>query len=91
MAARVHREIHWAAFAGAALLLFTLSQTRRQEILRACTIFVLGFSLEFLQYLVNRNRMEWRDVLDDGLAILVAFAFYSLSGAWKPTPDPRPQ
>lgn len=83
----VHREIHWAAFAGAAILLFALSRTRRQEILRALTVFLLGVSLEVVQYLINRNHLEWRDIGDDGLAILAAFALYRLAGAWKPTPD----
>jgi len=84
-----HREIHWVAGGGAAFLLFSLSQTRRQEILRACIIFFLASSLEVVQHLINRNRMEWRDVRDDGFAILAAFALYLLAGAWKPTPDSR--
>ena len=86
-----HREIHWVAFGGAALLLFSLSLTRRQEVLRAFIIFFLASSLEVAQHLINRNHMEWRDVGDDGLAILVAFALYRLPGAWKPTPDPQKQ
>jgi hypothetical protein len=85
----LHREIHWLAFAGAALLLFSLSRTRRQRILGALTIFLLGFSLELLQHLIYRNRLEWRDIADDGLAILLAFALYRLTGAWKPRPDPQ--
>ena len=51
----LHRGIHWLAFAGAALLLFSLSRTRRQEILGAFTIFLLGFSLELLQHLIYRT------------------------------------
>jgi len=69
-------------------LLFTLAQTLRQEILRGGAIIFLGLSIEVLQYLVNRNRMEWRDVRDDGVAIVVVFALYRLTGAWKPIPDP---
>lgn len=88
--ADVHRGLHWVAFGGAALLLFSLAQSRRQEIMRAVALLFLGLSIEVLQYLVNRNRMEWRDVRDDGLAILVGFALYVLAGAWKPTPDPPP-
>src|SRR5450631_3469209 len=64
-----HREIHWAAFAGAALLLFALSQTRRREILGACAVFLLGVSVEVAQHLIHRNRLEWPDVADDALAI----------------------
>lgn len=89
--AGLHREMHWVAFAGAGLLLFSLSRTRRQEILGAFAIFLLGFSLELMQRLIYRNHLEWRDILDDGLAILLAFALYRLTGAWKPRPGPLPQ
>ena len=84
-----HRVIHWVAFAGAALLLFLLSTTRRQEILRAFSIFFLGVSLEVLQHLIGRNPLEWRDIGDDGVAILLAFALYRLTGGYKPASDPR--
>jgi hypothetical protein len=84
----VHREIHWAGFAGAAVLLFSLSKTRRREILGAGAIFLLGVSLEVLQHLTYRNDLELRDIADDGLAILAAFAVYRLMGAWKPKSDP---
>jgi hypothetical protein len=87
----LHREIHWLAFAGTALLLFSLFRTRRQEILGAFTVFLLGFSLELLQHLIYRNHLEWRDIADDGLAIFLALALYRLAGAWKPRPDPRLQ
>ena len=86
-----HREIHWVAFAGAAFLLFSGSSTRRQQILRAFAIFLLGASLEVLQHLIYRNHMEWRDIADDGVAILVAFALYRLTGGWKLGSDPRPK
>jgi hypothetical protein len=33
--------------------------------------------------------MEWRDIGDDGFAILVAFALYYLTGSRKPKPDQR--
>ena len=81
-----HREIHWLAFAGGALLLFLLCSTRRQEILRAFAIFALGLSLEVLQHLIYRNPLEWRDIFDDGIAILVAFALYRLARSRKPRP-----
>jgi len=85
----LHREIHWVAFAGAAVLLFALSKTRLREMLGAGAIFLLGVSLEVLQHLIYRNPPEWRDMVDDGLAILAAFALYRLTGAWKPRPDAR--
>jgi hypothetical protein len=80
----LHRPVHYVAFGGAALLLLPLSRTRRREILGALAIFLLGFSLEIIQYLINRNYLEWRDVGDDGLAILLAFVLYRLTGSWKP-------
>jgi hypothetical protein len=83
----LHREVHWVAFAGAALLLFALSKTWLREILGACTIFLLGVSLEVVQHLIYRNHLEWRDIADDGIAILAAFALYRLSGGWKPKSD----
>jgi len=87
----IHREIHWLAFAGASLLLFLLSRTRTQETLRAIAILLLGFCLEFAQHLIYRNPVEWRDVRDDALAILLAFVLYRLTGSWKPRPLPRPR
>jgi hypothetical protein len=82
----LHRPIHYVAFAGVALLLFALSRTRRSEILGALAIFVLGFSLELLQHLVYRNPLEWRDITDGALAVLLALALYRLTRAWKPRP-----
>jgi|HubBroStandDraft_6_1064221.scaffolds.fasta_scaffold287357_1 hypothetical protein len=77
----LHREIHWLAFGGATFLLLLLSQNRRQEIRSAIGAFLLGLSLEFMQHFIYRNPMEWRDVRDDAVAILVAFALYHLTGA----------
>jgi hypothetical protein len=75
-----HRPIHYVAFAGAALLLLASAYTRRQKILSASAIFPLGISLEVLQHLIYRNPMEWRDIADDGLAILAALALDYLAG-----------
>ena len=79
----VHREIHWVAFAGAALLLIAVVRTRRQETVGVFTVFCLGLCLEILQHLLYRNPIEWRDVSDDGLAIMVAFACYHLTRVRK--------
>ena len=68
----------------ASLLLFLLSRTRTQETLRAIAILCLGFCLEFAQHLIYRNPVEWRDVRDDAIAILLAFTLYRLTGSWKP-------
>ena len=77
-----HRELHWLAFAGAAFLVLLLSRNRRQEIRSAIGAFLLGLSLECVQHLIYRHPMEWRDVRDDTLAILAAFALYQFT-RWR--------
>jgi hypothetical protein len=79
----LHRGIHWLAFAGAAFLLLLLSRNRRQEIRGAVAACLLGLSLEYVQHLVYRNPMEWRDVRDDTFAVLAAFALYQLAGTCR--------
>jgi hypothetical protein len=74
----LHREIHWLAFGGLALFVLTISRNLRQEIACVAAACLLGLSLEFLQHLIYRNAMEWRDVRDDTLAVLIAFAIYRL-------------
>ena len=76
----LHRGIHWLAFACTAFLLLLLSRNRRQEIRGVVAACLLGLSLEYVQHVVYRNAMEWRDVRDDTLAILAALALYRLAG-----------
>lgn len=85
----LHREIHWLAFAGATFLLLVLSRNRRQEIRSVIAACLLGLSLEYLQHLIYRNPMEWRDVRDDTLAVLVAFVLYRLAGTCRAVFAPR--
>jgi hypothetical protein len=79
----MHRGIHYVAFAGTSLLLLLLARNRRQEILAVVATCFLGFSLEFMQHFVYHNVMEWRDVRDDAVAILAAYALYRLAGTCK--------
>lgn len=79
----LHREIHWLAFSGASFLLILLSRTRRQEVRSVIAVFLLGLSIEYLQHLIYRNAMEWRDVRDDALAIFAGLVLYKLGGACK--------
>jgi len=83
-----HRLTHYVAFAGAAVLLLWVSPSRRQEILRAGFAFLLGLSLELAQHLLYRNPVEWRDIVDDALAVLLVFTLHRLAGARKPAPSP---
>jgi hypothetical protein len=76
----VHLGIHCVAFAGAAFLLLLLSTSRRQEICSVTAACLLGLSIEYLQHLIYHISIEWHDVRDDWLAILLIFAFYRLAG-----------
>ena len=88
-----HRQVHWAAFAGAALMLLSLARTRRQEALAALAMVMLGISIEVLQHLIYRHPMEWRDIADDSIAVAAGLALYYLTGSRKPSPTalcPKP-
>ncbi len=71
-----HRVAHWLAFAGAEFLLLATSKRRKTEIGRTIAFCVLSLLLETSQHLIYRSAMEWWDVRDDSLAILVAFSIY---------------
>src|ERR1700722_8150418 len=44
----------------------------------AAASFLLGFAIEFLQHLQNRKPVEWHDVRDDGIGILLFTVFCHL-------------
>ena len=73
-----HREIHWLGFAVAAFLLFLAACKLGHAIQRAGALFLLGFSLEWIQHLSYHRAFEWLDVTDDACAILLAFGVYWL-------------
>ena len=75
----LHRQIHWLAFAGAALLLLLAARNCLQALQRVSFTFLLGLSLEYLQHLIYHKATEWLDVADDAVAILAAFGFYWLA------------
>ena len=77
-AAGPHRALHIGVFAGTALVLVALSEGRRQKLGRAFALAGLGLFLEFAQHIFYRNPMEWWDVRDDTLAIVLAYASYQL-------------
>jgi hypothetical protein len=74
--------MHWLAFAGGAYMLL-LSVDRRREIGSAAALCLLAVSLEWLQHLIYRGPMEWQDVYDDNLAVLVTVGLYRLAGCSK--------
>jgi len=75
----LHRELHWLAFAGAAILLLALSRNRGEETRSAIAVFLLGLSLEYLQHLMYLRPFEWWDVRDDAFAVFAAFTLYQFS------------
>lgn len=80
----LHREIHWLAFAGLAFLVLLVSRALRQAIPRVFSVLLLGVSLETFQHFVYHTATEWRDVRDDGLAILAVCAIYWLAVRSRP-------
>jgi len=86
-----HREMHWVAFGGAVLPLLFLARSRSREILAVCGMILLGVTLEILQHLIYANAIEWRDMADDGAAVLAAFALYYLATCRRrPKDNPAP-
>jgi hypothetical protein len=79
----LHSAIHWLAFAGTTSLLLLLCRNRREEIRAVAATCLMGLSLEYLQHVIYRNAMEWRDVRDDTLAVLAALTLYHLAGVCK--------
>lgn len=67
-----HRIQHAVTFGVAALLLFLLSQSGKQEWLAGLIVFCLAVAIETAQHLLYRNRFEWWDVRDDTIGLLVA-------------------
>ena len=87
-----HSEIHWIAFGVGTGLLLLVSRRRLQQALSALAVLVLAVSIEFLQHLIYRSAIEWRDVRDDALAILATILLYALLSdirkGLKPSDDP---
>jgi hypothetical protein len=61
-------------------MLLLLSVNRRREIASAAALCLLAVSLEWLQHFIYLGPMEWWDVYDDTVAVLVAFGLYRLAG-----------
>ena len=85
----VHLGVHWIAFAIAVFLLLLASSTRPQEILAVISACLLGLSLEYAQHVMYGFPVEWHDVRNDWLAVLLAFALYRLGGFYSGSPVAR--
>jgi uncharacterized membrane protein YgdD (TMEM256/DUF423 family) len=68
----IHRSVHFGVFGATAVLFLLVAPDRRREPVAAAAAFALGALIEVAQYLLFGGVMEWWDVRDDGLGVLVA-------------------
>ena len=67
-----HRLYHFLVFGGTALLGLAIARDLWQRVAVAGSVFALGVALEVAQYVYYDNPLEWWDIRDDGLGVLVA-------------------
>jgi hypothetical protein len=89
----VHRPFHFVAFALTALLLWSSFTVANRAFLAAMfrpakvwidaflATIALGGAIEVLQYLINRDRIEWWDIRDDALGAATAILVVHLARA----------
>ena len=68
-----HSWLHLVSFGFAAIVPLLLSRNLFQSSTRAFCVLALAGAIEVAQSRVYRYHTEWRDVLADGLGILVAY------------------
>jgi VanZ family protein len=79
-----HHIAHLFGF-GALAFLATVgfSRTGRMSVWPAAASFLLGLAIEFLQHLQNQKPVEWQDVRDDAIGVLVVAAISHLVYRWR--------
>lgn len=85
----LHRQIHWLAFAAAAFLLLFPARSLRHAIQRAAAILLLGLALEWVQHFLYHGAIEWLDVRDDVVAILVGSTVFWRASRTRPAKTAR--
>jgi hypothetical protein len=70
----IHRSVHLGVFGATALLFLLVAPDRRREAVAALAALALGALIEVTQHLLFGSVMEWWDVRDDSVGVLVAFA-----------------
>jgi hypothetical protein len=79
--APVHRVVHYLSFGSTALILMLISETAAQQFAVACSVALLGLTLEWLQFSVfSLMFLEWWDVRDDALACFVVLVLIQWPG-----------
>lgn len=67
-----HRVAHVLAFGGAALIWIALGTNGRGEFRGALIVLATGLLIETAQHLIYKGPIEWWDVRDDTIGILIA-------------------
>lgn len=67
-----HRVAHVFSFGAAALMLLALGTDGKSESLAAAGVLCLAIAIETSQHLLYKNPLEWGDVRDDTIGILIA-------------------
>jgi hypothetical protein len=76
-----HRFVHFVAFGSSALILTLIPETRAFRLVAALGVVTLGLAIEYGQYqFFDLIRMEWGDVRDDCLAVIVSLALAQWRG-----------
>jgi hypothetical protein len=78
-----HCFLHLLLFGFAASFPLLLSKNLFQSSARALCVLALAGAIELAQGQVYRYHTEWRDVLADGLGILLAFVVITLVRNWN--------
>lgn len=81
-----HRIVHYLAFGSTALLLLLLTRGRKQEFAVVAATIFLGLCIEIAEHASYGAPFEYWDVIDDAIAVLLAYAaFLSLTAARRTT------
>ena len=66
-----HRLYHFVAFGSTALLLLLVAATRGEQFAAVAGTILLGVSLEYVQHWVFHGALEWWDIRDDTIGVLL--------------------
>ncbi len=78
-----HGLLHLVSFGIATIFSLLLSKNLFQSCKRAFCVLALAGGIEVAQGRLYRYHTEWRDVLADGLGVLVAFVAFPLLRSWN--------
>jgi hypothetical protein len=67
-----HRLYHLLSFGSTAYLLTLIARTTRERLYALLFVIALGAAIEFSQHAIFGNSIEWWDIRDDTLGVLLA-------------------